>query len=780
MLSDHFPVITYIGNDVKPRNETVKSRFLSDAGILNFKNNLCNVDWSLVTNCNDPQVAYDNFSNTFLELYNLYFPIREAKFNRNIHKFDKWFTNGLLVSRRRKLYLAKIASKNPSPANKDLYNRYRNIYNRLIRESKKLYFENELEKHKQNLKVTWDLLRKAMRKNKPKKSTIQSINRNGTIIYEAKQIADFFNLYFTTIADTISEEIHPTVRPPEFPHNIDVPLFNICDNPVSNFEVLSTFHQLNSKRSEDHTGVSMYFLKNLILQLVLPLTHIFNLSFRFGVVPHQLKIAKIVPIFKSGDPLLVDNYRPISLLSNFSKVLEKIMCNRLTKFLNSNNILSNSQYGFRRKHNTTHPIIHLLNEITKASTSKKYTIAIFCDLRKAFDTCNHDILIKKLRKIGVANMELNWFISYLSGRTQFVYLNGIESNKLEIKKGVPQGSILGPLLFLIYINDLPECSALIALLFADDTTLLASGDSLQELVSLVNLEFKKVVSYFRSHQMSLHPAKTKFIIFNATENVISNLDPSIFIDSNNENENFVHLKTPIERISVNSNVPAIKFLGVYLDPKLNFNYHIMQIVKKISKSLYVIQSTKNLLSEKSLKSLYYALVHSHLIYGINVWSCTSIANINTLTKLQKKSIRIITRSAYNSHTEPLFKATGILPLNYLISFFKILFMYDFKNNLLPVSFCNTWSTNASVRNVEGNEIRLLRDDNLLYVPFIRLDHFLKFPLADYPRTWNDFNNVVSADSRGVFKCLLKDHFLEKLSDVPLCNRLLCPACHLAG
>jgi hypothetical protein len=129
--------------------------------------------------------------------------------------------------------------------------------------------------------------------------------------------------------------------------------------------------------------------------------------------------------------------------------------------------------------------------------------------------------------------------------------------------------------------------------------------------------------------MSLHPAKTKFIIFNATENVISNLDPSIFIDNNNENENFLHLKTRIERISINSNVPAIKFLGVYLDPKLNFKYHVMQIVKKISKSLYVIQSTKNLLSEKSLKSLYYALVHSHLIYGIHIWSCTSIANINT-------------------------------------------------------------------------------------------------------------------------------------------------------
>jgi hypothetical protein len=274
------------------------------------------------------------------------------------------------------MYLAKLVSKSPNPVNKSLYCRYRNVYNCLIRESKKLYFENEFEKHKHNLRVTWDLLRKAMRKNKIKKSTIQSISYNGVLTYDTKLIADYFNSYFTTVADSIAEEIQPTVRPPEFPVNNNMPIFNMSNNPVTNFEILTTFHQLNSKKSEDYTGISMYFLKNLVLQLAAPLTYIFNLSFRQGVVPDQLKIAKIVPIFKSGDPLLMDNYRPISLLSNFSKVLEK-MCNRLTQFLTENKILSNSQFGFRRKHSTIHPIIHLLNEVTKASSSKKYTLAIF-------------------------------------------------------------------------------------------------------------------------------------------------------------------------------------------------------------------------------------------------------------------------------------------------------------------------------------------------------------------------------------------------------------------
>jgi Reverse transcriptase (RNA-dependent DNA polymerase) len=653
------------------------------------------------------------------------------------------------------------------------------MYNTFIRASKKLYFETELEKHKSNLKITWELLRKAIGKNKLKKSSIQTINCNGNLIHDAKEIANSFNLYFTTIADTILEDIHPTVRPPEYPFNDNVPLFSIADKPVTNFEILTTFHELNSKRSEDYTGISMYFLKNLTLQLAIPLSHVFNLSFSQGVVPYQLKIAKVVPIFKSGDPLLLDNYRPISLLSNFSKVLEKIMCNRLTHFLTTNKILSKSQFGFRRKHSTIHPIIHLLNEITGASNSKKYTLAIFCDLRKAFDTCDHEILVKKLNKLGVRNAELNWFISYLSGRLQFVYLNGIESNRMQIKKGVPQGSILGPLLFLVYVNDLPECSALITFLFADDTTLLASSDNLQDLFTFVNLEFKKVVTFFRAHKMALHPKKTNYIVFNANDHVFLDTNLDIFIDSNNEDENFEELKVKIARISIHSSTPAIKFLGVYLDPKLNFKFHLTQIANRISKSLYVIQASKNILSEKSLKNLYYALIHSHLIYGIHVWSAAASSNLTHLEKLQKKAIRIINKAKYNSHTEPMFKDCKILPLKYLILYFKILFMFDFANDLLPESFKNLWVTNL-IRRRESqlNYDRTLRDDHLLYVPYVRLEHYYKFPLADFPRVWNEFNFAVSSNSRTSFKSLLKEYFLEKLSIIINCNRLLCPTCHL--
>jgi retron-type reverse transcriptase len=199
-----------------------------------------------------------------------------------------------------------------------------------------------------------------------------------------------------------------------------------------------------------------------------------SLSFNTGTVPSQLKIAKVIPVYKSGDRRMVENYRPISLLNVFSKIFEKVVHNRLTTFLNINNIISPSQFGFRKSHSTVHPLTLFINSIGQALNEKRHSIAIFCDLKKAFDTVDHNILLKKLAKIGVSEAALKWFKSYLSDRYQYVSIGSSASNLCSIKIGVPQGSILGPLLFLIYINDLPKISNLLNFLYADDTTLLSS------------------------------------------------------------------------------------------------------------------------------------------------------------------------------------------------------------------------------------------------------------------------------------------------------------------
>jgi hypothetical protein len=245
-----------------------------------------------------------------------------------------------------------------------------------------------------------------------------------------------------------------------------------------------------------------------------------------------------------------------------------------------------------------------------ANNKNEFTIAIFCDLRKAFDTVNHEILLKKLFNIGVRGIELEWFKDYLSNRKQFVSINNVNSNLLSIILGVPQGSILGPLLFLIYINDLPSITNLKSSLFADDTMLLDSHIDLHTLVLNVNSEFQKVISYFNQNKLSLHPEKTKFVLFTNKKNV--GTPPIVFNynDINNPISN-ADLIYPMECIN---SLPSssIRFLGVMIDPLLNFKEHINKLNSKLATGLYYLRTSKNFLNQTALKYIYYVLCYSYL------------------------------------------------------------------------------------------------------------------------------------------------------------------------
>jgi hypothetical protein len=223
---------------------------------------------------------------------------------------------------------------------------------------------------------------------------------------------------------------------------------------------------------------------------------------------------------------------------------------------------------------------------------------------------------------------------------------------------------------------------------------------------------------------------------------------------------------------------AIKFLGIHLDPALTFKFHIQSITAKISKSLYFIRSAKNFLSEKALKSLYYALVHCHLVYGIQIWSCTNACNLKNLEIKQKAALRVITQSNYNAHTEPLFKQANILPLVSLIHYFKIQFFHQFKYHHLPSIFENTWQANFERFNPDRH--MLLRDNEEFYVPFARIRQIEKFPLIAFPRLWNSLSDATlkSISSKTEFNIKLKMHFMDKLNINYVCTRLLCPNCHI--
>jgi hypothetical protein len=685
-------------------------------------------------------------------------------------------TKGLLISRRKKFALSKKCIVEPSQFNIDNFKLYRNCYNKTIRSAKKLYFEKQLNTNKSNLKKTWKILKEAVNCKDKKNSGVDCIFINGIETNNPSVIAEALNDFFINAASNLVDKIPQPDPPVEPPLDENVPLLSFTNSPVTHSEILDVIKSLQSKSSTDFNGLSSHLIKQISYEIAKPLKHIINLSLTTSIVPSQMKIAKIVPIFKTGDRRSMDNYRPISLLSIFSKILEKVVCNRLCSFLETNNILSGAQFGFRPGHSTVHPMVHFVNHVSKALNNKEHSIAIFCDLRKAFDSCDHDILLRKLSRVGIRGQTLAWFKNYLHNRQQFVTISGHNSSLKLIKLGVPQGSILGPILFLLYINDLPLASLFTDFLFADDTTLYTSGPDLPELISFVNAEFHKICTYFRQNKLVLHPEKTQFALFSNSRDV-RDCEISIFANNNNSGFNDPSLCTPLERVHSLSRIPAIKFLGVYFDVDLNFKYHVKTICTRVSRALYMLRTCKNLLSEKSLLTLYYSMVHCHLVYGNHIWGCANESSITELFRKQKAAVRIITNSSYRAHTEPIFKKLNILPLPSLIEFFKLQFMQRFIQGHLPPSFNNVWITNEARRS-ETISMSLRNHENF-YIPVSRLKNLENKPLYSFPKAWSLLTDHSITIIRNCveFNAKLKEHFLNQLSYTVNCTKAFCPSCN---
>ena len=471
-----------------------------------------------------------------------------------------------------------------------------------------------------------------------------------------------------------------------------------------------------------------------------PLSHICNRSFLTGIFPRELKLANVIPIYKNGVDNLFTNYRPVSILPVFSKVLETLMYRRLLDFINKKKLLYELQFGFREKYSTYMALITMVNTITEALNKGESAIGIFLDFSKAFDTVDHNILLQKLQKYGIRGVSHDWFASYLSNREQYVTYNSVKSSKLKILCGVPQGSILGPLLFLLYINDLSTVSsAALLFMFAVDSSLLYMGKNLNALLDIVNDELDKINEWLKCNKLSINVKKTNYMIFCTPKKMLEDLP----IKLNNE---------AITRIYFT------KFLGVFLDAGLTWKYHIEHISKKISKSIGILCKARKLLHKKTLINLYYTFVYPYFTYGIHVWGGIYPTNLQKLVLLQKKIIRIITCSKYLASTENLFKSYNILKFHDIYKYTVGNFVYQFDNKLLPVVFDNFYITN---RLIHAHNTRTCGDLCLINTKLNTRQFSIRYAGT---KLWNSIPlHIRQSKSLEIFKRYYKTHLMKSLT-----------------
>ena len=407
------------------------------------------------------------------------------------------------------------------------------------------------------------------------------------------------------------------------------------------------------------------------------MTYLLNLSITQGVFPNELKLAKIIPLYKAGNKSSIDNYRPISVLPYFSKLYERIMYNRVIQFIEIKNILYACQFGFRKKHSTGFAISYIVNKIHDGFNNHNCTLGVFLDFSKAFDTVDHSILLQKLEHYGIRGLALSWFKSYLSCKKQFVSINNCCSDYQHITCGVPQGSILGPLLFLLYINDLAYISQkLCFVMFADDSNVFLSGSNINEMILTMNDELLKVTSWLNSNKLSLNVDKSKHIIFS-----VNNVKPE---------KNVIINDTVLEKVTDS------KFLGIVIDYKLSWKQHILYVKSKLSKHIAILYKARKVLCCKSLITLYYSFIYPFFTYGLEIWGRSYITEIESLFRLQKKIVRIITSSKYYDHTEPLFASLKLMPLSRLYEYRMIMFLFKYHNSQVPTVLNDIFLRNSDV------------------------------------------------------------------------------------
>ena len=629
-FSDHNIIIAVAKSKKTITEPTYKRLFLQDE-IDNFTESIeTEIDLGIL-HCGDAKSAFDYFDNKVEQCYVKSFPFH--KINERKPK-KPYMTKGLLKSRITKRKLLRKYQKSPTNQNKQQLNAYCKIYYKLISKSKSLYYGNKLAENASNSKAQWNTLRQLTNlENKKDKPDISLIEFEGKEYTDKVDICNVINNFFTNIGPNLASKIKGQKNFREYLNKLDKPNSTMKLREMANLEIRNIIKASKPKSSSGIDGISSKLLKQTMDSFTESLTILINRSFTEAYIPKSWKTAKVLPLYKGSGPIEdPSSLRPISLLSAFSKILEKCARFQLTNYLKSHNLQYHRQYGFKKSYQTSDLLANLIDSI--ASSDKTHT-CVFFDIRKCFDCVPTDILLAKMAYLGI---DTAWFENYLTDRTQSVHMDGIKSETTNLTCGVPQGSVLGPVLFLIMASDAHTAIDKKANLFtfADDSTLGVVDDSMDR--NFTNAQVANFHEWMKSNKLTLNALKTKTMTFNKPRS--QNLSP-IKIDN-----------VDLEETS------SFKLVGVFLDPDLNFNSHVNYVCKKMGLFMHLLARSKQILPMK-LKWLFMkSLLLPHIDYCLEIWG-----NSRSTKKLQtmlNKILRLVLCKRKISHINHEYKKRGIL------------------------------------------------------------------------------------------------------------------------
>ena len=670
----------------------------------------------------------------FLEIINKHAPLKLHRVKKD-HQ-PEWLSPEIMDN---------IKERNKCKLNRDQngYAFFRNKVSSMIRTAKNDMYKNKIEKGKDDPRTIWKIFKEhGASSKKATNEMINGLRENDRQISDDKEMADVFNNYFVNIAAQLKEPAEKS----DFKHisefvNSKVPINTSFSIPsISNSFVNNFLKSLDSTKATGLDCIGPQFLKIAPEILCPSISHLINKSLVDGVFPQPWKEAKVSPIFKNGTKDDINNYRPISILPTLSKNIEKWIQKHLMSFLNNHNLLHEKQSGFRAGHSTESALISMIDSWLKAMNDGKYVGCLMIDFRKAFDLVDHSILLQKLKLYRCDDNSLSWFESYLSDRTQRVSMNNKCSSSEHIKYGVPQGSILGPLMFLIFINDLPLALKDIVTsidLYADDTTIYDIQSDMQKLQQNLQKSLSLLNKWCRENGMVINTDKTKVMLITSRQKRYHLQIDDLKLNLNNSD------------LKLSSNE---KILGIQIEDTLVWNEHFKYISKKIAPSLWLLSQIKTFLSVDDKLLFYNAYIRPHLEYCSVIWGNSTTFNIQKMTKLQRRACKLILGNEY-TQLEEACDNLKILSFDEIVFLNKAKMMYKIAYNIAPSYLINLFQ----MRNVSDDTISSLRsvaNKNFL-VPKPKLNLFKNSLTYSGAIIWNSIPlEIKNSSSLNIFvnKC----------------------------